>query len=355
MRRHWEGNTRYALVPVMLRDARKVESFLEPPGSAKDAEFDLQKDLVTLRIACIPEQMRFTEEKVSIKAGQPVKLIFTNPDATDHNWVLVQPGSMEEVGMAANEMVKNPKNARSDFIPKDPDRHILQYTPLIGPSRNSKVNVLRFIAPKEPGIYPYLCTFPGHWVVMNGALWVTNDEVSEEDLQQNLSIPVFVKDWQMADFEAIQVSKDEHAIMRGMQSFLDAQCHQCHQMDGRGIELGPDLSNVSERFRGRDLLQQILKPSSHIDEPYRLVRVETKEGEEWSGNLVDENEQRIRLRPSLFAPDELLSLRKKQIKTRETSAVSPMPEGMLSTMDRQAILDLLAYLEAGGHAGHQKH
>jgi hypothetical protein len=32
-----------------------------------------------------------------------------------------------------------------------------------------------------------------------------------------------------------------------------------------------------------------------------------------------------------------------------------MPEGMLSTLDRQAILDLLAYLEAGGHAGHQKH
>jgi len=159
----------------------------------------------------------------------------------------------------------------------------------------------------------------------------------------------------MADFEAIQVSKDEHAIMRGMKSFLDAQCHQCHQMDGRGIELGPDLSNVSERFRGKDLLQQILKPSSHIDEPYRLVRVETKEGKEWSGNLVDENEQRIQLRPSLFAPDELLSLRKKQIKTRETSDVSPMPEGMLSTMDRQAILDLLAYLEAGGHAGHQKH
>jgi putative heme-binding domain-containing protein len=80
----------------------------------------------------------------------------------------------------------------------------------------------------------------------------------------------------MRDFEAIQVSKDEHAIMRGMKSFLDVQCHQCHQMDGRGIELGPDLSKVSERFRGKDLLQQILKPSSHIDEPYKLVRLKLK-------------------------------------------------------------------------------
>jgi plastocyanin len=71
---------------------RRWNHFLNHPGSAKDAEFDLQKDLATLRIACIPEQMRFTEEKVSVKAGQPVKLIFTNPDATDHNWVLVQAG-----------------------------------------------------------------------------------------------------------------------------------------------------------------------------------------------------------------------------------------------------------------------
>ena len=143
--------------------------------------------------------------------------------------------------------------------------------------------------------------------------------------------------------------------MRGMKSFLDAQCHQCHQMDGRGIELGPDLSTVSERFRGKELLQQILQPSSHIDEPYRLVRVETKDGEAWSGNLVTENEQMLQLRPSLLTPDQLVSIQKKQIKSKTTSAISPMPEGMLSTLNRQAILDLLVYLEAGGHAGHQKH
>ena len=355
MRQHWEGDPAYAMVPVLLRDAKKAESFLEPPGSARDAEFDLQSDLATVRITCVPEQMRFTVEKVSVKAGQPVKLIFTNPDATDHNWVLVKPGAMEEIGMAANEMVKDPKNATSEFIPADPAGNILQYTPLIGPSRKSKVVVLRFNAPKEPGVYPYLCTFPGHWVVMNGTLWVSDDKVSETDLQRELSLPTFTKDWQISDFGDVNIAKDEHAIMRGMKSFLDAQCHQCHLMDGRGAQVGPDLATIRERFRGKALLTQILEPSSHIEERYKLVRVKTKDDEEWSGNLVLEDDLKVQLRPSLLAPDQLLTIEKKNIQSIEASAISPMPEGMLSTLDQQSILDLLAYLEAGGHSGHQKH
>ena len=29
-------------------------------------------------------------------------------------------------------------------------------------------------APSAPGRYPYLCTFPGHWVIMNGVMIVEN-------------------------------------------------------------------------------------------------------------------------------------------------------------------------------------
>jgi azurin len=31
---------------------------------------------------------------------------------------------------------------------------------------------IHFDAPKEKGDYPYLCTFPGHWMVMNGVMKV---------------------------------------------------------------------------------------------------------------------------------------------------------------------------------------
>ena len=56
---------------------------------------------------------------IPAKPNQPVRIELNNPDATPHNLVLVQPGSLEEVGLAANEMAKDPEAAKSgQFIPK---------------------------------------------------------------------------------------------------------------------------------------------------------------------------------------------------------------------------------------------
>ena len=46
---------------------------------------------------------------------------------------------------------------------------------MIGPTRKSLVHVLRFEAPTEPGVYPYVCTYPGHWRRMYGAMYVVDD------------------------------------------------------------------------------------------------------------------------------------------------------------------------------------
>ena len=70
-----------------------------------------------------------------------MKLVFTNPDATDHNLVIVKPGALADVGMAANDMAKDPRNANSDFIPPEKKSLILQATPMIGPTRTRQVAV----------------------------------------------------------------------------------------------------------------------------------------------------------------------------------------------------------------------
>lgn len=49
--------------------------------------------------------------------------------ATDHNLLIVQPGALEEVGMAANEMAKDPKNANFDFIPEEKRSLIIEASP----------------------------------------------------------------------------------------------------------------------------------------------------------------------------------------------------------------------------------
>ncbi len=76
------------------------------------------------------------------------------------------------VGLAAAIMARDPKFANSDFIPKSKRRQILHATAMIGPTRKKKVDVLRFRAPKKKGVYPYICTFPGHFTIMKGEMVV---------------------------------------------------------------------------------------------------------------------------------------------------------------------------------------
>ena len=103
-----------------------------------------------------------------MKAGKPVKLVFKNPDATQHNIVILdRGGSVEKVGMAGNEMAKSPDGIKKHFIPDD--KSILHHSKLLNPN---SVETLRFVAPKKPGKYPYVCTFPGHWVLMQGVMTV---------------------------------------------------------------------------------------------------------------------------------------------------------------------------------------
>ena len=66
-----------------------------------------------------------------MKPGQPVKLVFSNPDAMQHNLVIVKPGALEEVGIAGNEMAKDPDGIKRDFVPAS-DK-VLHATKLVDP------------------------------------------------------------------------------------------------------------------------------------------------------------------------------------------------------------------------------
>ena len=135
--------------------------------NADEARFDSQKNLVKVEVSCLPERLMYTNTGFTVKTGQPVKLTFLNPDATQHNLVIVEPGALEEVGMAGNEMAKDPGGLAKGFIPES-DK-ILHATKLLEPDTGE---VLRFNAPATPGSYPYLCTFPGHWIIMKGTMIV---------------------------------------------------------------------------------------------------------------------------------------------------------------------------------------
>ena len=113
--------------------------------------------------------LKFTPVEFTVKAGSAVQLLFRNPDNLYHNLVIVKAGALETVGAKADLMAGQPDGLDKNYVPDDPN--VLYWTPQItlGIARSF---TLRFFAPDEPGDYPYICTFPGHWRVMRGVMRV---------------------------------------------------------------------------------------------------------------------------------------------------------------------------------------
>ena len=111
--------------------------------------------------------LQFSPTKLRVSPGGKVRLVFDNPDVMVHNWVLLKPGSVEEVGALADQLAAQPDGLEKEYLP-DTDK-ILVASKLLGPKTRQEIE---FTAPAEPGDYPYICTFPGHWRIMRGTLTV---------------------------------------------------------------------------------------------------------------------------------------------------------------------------------------
>jgi len=111
--------------------------------------------------------LSYEQKTITVKAGEPIKFVLVNPDVVPHNWVLIKPGQLATVDDIANKQIADPESAARQYIPVSDD--ILAATDIVMPSAEYSIF---FTAPETPGRYPYLCTFPGHWMVMNGELIV---------------------------------------------------------------------------------------------------------------------------------------------------------------------------------------
>ena len=100
-----------------------------------------------------------------MKAGKKVKLTFANPDFMPHNILLVNPGKADEI--ASKALALGAKGFDTGFIPESSD--ILWHSKLLD---HDKEQVIEFTAPTKPGDYPYVCSFPGHYLIMRGVMHV---------------------------------------------------------------------------------------------------------------------------------------------------------------------------------------
>lgn len=113
--------------------------------------------------------LKYDKTNITVKAGTKVKLTFDNTDDMPHNVVITTPGSADEVGIAALNMGLS--GERSHYVPQT--NKILFYTGLLQPGRSETIY---FTAPDKPGDYSFICTYPGHYLVMRGILKVAGSK-----------------------------------------------------------------------------------------------------------------------------------------------------------------------------------
>jgi azurin len=111
--------------------------------------------------------MKYDLKSFTVEAGKPVEIVFENPDFMQHNIVIAQVGALQTVGKEADRLASDPKGGGMNYVPNIPQ--VLFSTRLVNPQETVKLN---FIAPLKEGDYPYVCTFPGHWSLMNGIMKV---------------------------------------------------------------------------------------------------------------------------------------------------------------------------------------
>ena len=136
---------------------------------------DVRKELGELgvrviRLGTLPEQMLFDKERLAVQAGKPVEIVFENNDLMPHNFVVTQPGALEEVGTLGRGDRDAARRARTAIRARL--EQVLLRSRLSSRATSQK---LSFTAPSKPGVYPYVCTYPGHWRRMFGALYVVAD------------------------------------------------------------------------------------------------------------------------------------------------------------------------------------
>ena len=148
-----------------------ANAFLEVGAAGNPNNTTVAKALgaadVTITIKVVKNEMKFDKTSFTVKAGQTVELVLDNPDFMQHNWVLVQTGAVDKVGAAADKMAADPKGAEKNYVPAL--KEVIAATELVDSNGRS---VIRFKVPEKTGDYPYVCTFPGHWRIMNGTMKV---------------------------------------------------------------------------------------------------------------------------------------------------------------------------------------
>ncbi len=163
----------------------------------------------------------------------------------------------------------------------------------------------------------------------------------------------FIKNWKIDDLltDASNLPSGRSYEV-GKRMFTTATCIQCHRFGNIGGILGPDITGASRRYSPAVLLREIIEPSVQVSDQFKKHSIITLDGKIFQGRILDQNNSQLTMAIDPKAPAAVIQLDAGQIDEILPGKTSMMPIGLLNTLSREEILDLLAYIQSGGDPEH---
>ncbi len=161
------------------------------------------------------------------------------------------------------------------------------------------------------------------------------------------------KDWRTEDIaNLLDSGLVDASFEHGKDMYAATRCASCHTFRGDGGIIGPDLTQLGTRFSAKDMLESIINPNDVISDQYASTAFYLKNGQSVVGRLTNEDENTYYISQNPFAPEVIRELSKDEVAEHKRSAVSTMPPGLINSLSKQEVKDLLAYLMSAGNADH---
>jgi len=158
-----------------------------------------------------------------------------------------------------------------------------------------------------------------------------------------------VKNWTIEELLPIadqELDPKVRDLANGKQMFGIGSCYKCHRMAGQGGIAGPDLTAAGNRFGTRDLIETLVNPSKSISDQYEATIFAMEDGRTIVGRVVNLARQEYWVQPDMINPNGMERIKVAEIEAMKPSPVSPMPKGLLDSMTRDDILDLIAWMRS---------
>jgi putative heme-binding domain-containing protein len=229
--------------------------------------------------------------------------------------------------------------------------------------------IIPFEAPKQVGVYPIVCTYPGHWRRMHAALYVVDslDEFRDDATALYEKYEPLIKDpllkligkeyeWTIEELvESVKPLQTPRSFEVGQSVFKLASCATCHRMgEKEGLQIGPDLTKLDTTQKNTEsILRSVIQPAEKIEKEFQSNVFILDTGITVQGMILEETDDTITVIENPLAKTKPMVIEKDEIEERAKVEQSIMPEALTNRLNREELLDLIAYVYAKGDKNHK--